>query len=84
MNESPARPASSGGFREALALSAGIMEPRTASNYFTLQTIRDLSELESLREVWKSWQKKLEILISISFPTWSGREARAVDPMSSC
>jgi len=57
MDGSPACPANSGGFREALALSAGIMEPRTASNYFTLQTIRDLSEVESLREVWKSWQK---------------------------
>lgn len=33
------------------------MKPQTASNYFTLQTIRDLCELESLRGVWKSWQK---------------------------
>jgi hypothetical protein len=33
------------------------MGPRTAGNQFTLQTIRDLREVESLRGVWKSWQQ---------------------------
>jgi len=28
-----------------------------AGDHFTLQTIRDLSEIESLRDVWKSWTK---------------------------
>lgn len=29
---------------------------QTEGNHFTLRTIRDLREVESLREVWKSWQ----------------------------
>jgi CelD/BcsL family acetyltransferase involved in cellulose biosynthesis len=31
-------------------------EPQTKNNQLALQTIRDLRELESLREDWKSWQ----------------------------
>jgi hypothetical protein len=31
--------------------------PRMEDNSFTLQTIRDLREVEILREVWKSWQE---------------------------
>jgi hypothetical protein len=33
------------------------MEPQAEGNQFTLQTIRDLREVEGLREVWKSWQE---------------------------
>lgn len=33
------------------------MKEQTAGNCFTVQTIRDLSKLESLREVWEPWQK---------------------------
>jgi CelD/BcsL family acetyltransferase involved in cellulose biosynthesis len=33
------------------------MDPQTAGNHFTLQTIRDLGEVENLREVWKTWQR---------------------------
>jgi len=46
-----------GRFWEASALSEVVMEPRTTSDHFTFQTIRDLCEVESLREVWKTWQK---------------------------
>jgi hypothetical protein len=33
------------------------MEPQTENNHFTIQTIRDLREIEDFRGVWKSWQQ---------------------------
>jgi hypothetical protein len=33
------------------------MDPQSEGYRFTLQTIRDLREVEDLREVWKPWQK---------------------------
>src|ERR1700676_2696757 len=33
------------------------MEPPTENNNFTIQTIRELPEIEKFRDVWKSWQQ---------------------------
>jgi hypothetical protein len=46
-----------GSFSASSELFTVIMQSQTSSNHFTLQTIRDLREVENLREVWKSWQK---------------------------
>lgn len=50
------------------------MEPYVSGDEFTVEIIRDLREVESVCEFWKTWQKTRDSSVDFFRPDWVARQ----------